>query len=339
VAKVSGVKQGRIARLASCAAGPRHLLLAAVPALLFVQWPGGAAQADAEGLKPLPRTALLRTSRVKAGPEAERDAAFDDVVHTGLEKLQVVDVVVRPALDLEAIQLSLDCVGETPECLLGVAKHTNAEVLIAPSIQRAGQELVLSILYFDARGATELRRASRRQPGVVLQPDTLDGVPDMLRELFRLAPEEAAAPAEVLQPPQPEVALDDAFPEPIEAEHGDAVSAGPFLLAGGGLLTLGAGIAVGTLLVKETEDEYAAIRVTSEARAQEAHDKREEGETQALLASILIGTGAAALLAGGVWLAAELDDNGESQGSASLHPIVGPDRAGLLLAGSFGGGL
>jgi hypothetical protein len=325
--------------LALCAAGPRHLLLAAVSALLLLQWPGrGAAQADADGLRPLPRTALLRTSRVKAGTEAERDAAFDDVVHTGLEKLQVVDVVVRPALDLEAIQLSLDCVGETPECLLAVAKHTKAELLIAPSIQRAGQELVLSILYFDSRGATELRRASRRQPGVVLQPDTLDGVPDMLRELFRLEPAEAAPPAEVAQPPQPEVAVDEAFPDTLEAEHGDAVPAGPFLLAGGGLLTLGAGIVVGALLVKETEDEYASIRVTSMERAQDAYDKREEGQTQALVASILIGTGAAALLAGGVWLAAELDDEGESQGSASLRPIIGPDRAGLLLAGSFGGG-
>ena len=336
--------QGRSAR--SGAAGPRRLLLAVTAAWLVAQWPmtRAAAQAGSDGTGvsgSLPRTALLTTGRVKSGPEGERDAALDAVVHTALDRLKVVDVRARPALDLEAIQLSIDCVGETPQCLLAVAKHTGAELLIAPTIQRAGRELVLSILYFDARGATELRRASRRQPGTTLQPETLDKVPEMLRELFRLEPEPEAQP-EVVQPPQPEVApTDDTYPESLEAEHGgDGLPAGPFVIAGAGLLTLGAGLAVGALLVKETEDEYAAIEVTDMESAEAAHDKREQGQTQALISTILIGTGGAALLVGGVWLAAELDGAGgqESTDTAKLRPMLGPDSAGLLLTGSFGGG-
>jgi hypothetical protein len=91
-------------------------------------------------------------------------------------------------------------------------------------------------------------------------------------------------------------------------------------------------------MMKNTEDEYASIAVTDEASAARADGKREQGQTQALIASLLIGAGAAALAAGSVWLAVELGDVQESRGTA-LRPLLGPDHAGLVLAGTLGDGL
>jgi hypothetical protein len=281
------------------------------------------------------RAALLTTTRVKTGPAAERDAAFDAVVHTALDKLQVVEVVARPALDLEAIQLSLDCVGETPPCLLAVAKHTNAELLIAPSVQRIGEELVLSVLYFDARGATELRRVSRRQTGHTLKTETLDQVPAMLRELFQIEEQ----PAALTEPPtavEPELAADESYSDAYEPTQDDGAPVGPLLLGAGGLVTIGAGVAA-FMIMKNTEDDYASIVVNSREDGKQAHDKLEQGQTQALIASVLIGVGSTALAAGAVWLAVEVGDH-EQTPETALRPWLGPDNAGLMLTGTLGDG-
>jgi hypothetical protein len=336
VTKLSPVKtgQGRSARGARSATGPWHLLLAVAAFALHAPWPVGAA-AQTVGDETEARAALLKTTRVKTGPAAERDSAFDAVVHTALDELGVVEVVARPALDLDAIQLSLDCVGVTSRCLSAVARHTKADVLLAPSIQRIGEELVLSILYFDARGTTELRRVSRRQTGHTLTAETLDQVPDMLRELFQI--EERPAP--VSEPPaaaEPELTGDESYTDAYEPTPDRGTPVGPLLLGGGGLLTLGAGVAA-FLIMKDTEDEYASITVTEE-NVDEASEKRDQGETQALIATVLISTGAAALAAGAVWLAVEVGGDEESR-HAALRPWLAPDRAGLLLTGTLGEGL
>jgi hypothetical protein len=334
VTKLSPVKtgQGRSAREASSATG--HLLLAVAALALHMQQPAGAAaQTVGDEAGGRARAALLTTTRVKSGATAERDSAFDAVVHTALDKLGVVEVVARPALDLEAIQLSLDCVGETSRCLVAVARHTKADILLAPSIQRIGEELVLSILYFDARGTTEIRRASRRQTGHTLKAETLDEVPDMLRELFQVE-EQPATPSEPPTAVEPQLSADESYTDSYEPTHDRGVPVGPLLLGGGGVLVLGGGVAA-FLIMKDTEDEYASIVVDDDESLEQARDKRDQGQTQALIASVLIGTGAAALAAGAVWLAVEVGGNEERRQTA-LRPWLAPGHAGLLLTGTLG---
>jgi hypothetical protein len=311
-----------------------------LPAVVAAQTAGTTKAAA-----PLPRAALLHTTTARTGAEAERDAAVDAVVHDATDRLGVVEITARPALDLQSIQLSLDCVGETPACLLAVAKKLQVDVLIAPALQRSDETLVLDILYFDARGA-ELRRVTRRQPGRELEAQTLDQVEPMLRELLDIvekpavAPEAAAPPPKVVAPaPQAPSAADfesaSTFAEPGESE-GDGVPVGAVLLAGGGALALGGGIAAG-LMMMNTEDEYQALDVTSATEADAAHDKLEEGRTQALVASVLLGTGGAALAASAIWLAIDLTDD-DAPTEAALHPMLGRGHAGLMLSGSWRGG-
>lgn len=290
---------------------------------------GDLTTEDEDGL---PSAALLTTGTVRSGTEAERDAALDSVVHAALDRMNAVEVVARPALDLQSIQLALDCVGETPTCLRAVAERLQADVLIAPATQRTDGEVVLSVLYFDARNG-ELRRVSRRQSGTELQPETFDAVPQMLRELLQVDAQAAEAPAQspALEPQPVDVERD--LGATLEPQAADA-PIGALVLGGVGVLALGTGVGFGISML-DTQDEYRALDVSSSSEADAARDKLDQGRTQALAASVLLGVGGAAIAASAIWLAVELAGGGEPESGAALHPWVGPGQAGLSLRGTW----
>jgi hypothetical protein len=211
-----------------------------------------ASTGSASSKDQLPNAVLLATagSRASIGP-------LDSVIQAALEKLGVVTIAARPGMDLNAVQLAIDCVSETPQCLRAVANQTQAQILIAPSLQNTQSELVLSLLRFDVSNG-QMRRVLRRQTGsATLKPETLDGVPNMLRELFNI-PEPAPQPAAVASESKP--TMEEAAPLPpiIEPPQEPAPSAkfplGPFLLAGGGALVLGGGAVVGAIMLGTQSD-------------------------------------------------------------------------------------
>jgi hypothetical protein len=238
----------------------RALWVAALSSLFVVlpvgaqSKPAGAAQVPAAA-SPTPSAVLLST----AGGHASA-RALDSVIGGALDELKVVNVVARPGLDLGAVQLALDCVAETPQCLRMVTTQHEVDVLVAPTLARISNELVLTLLRFDARSG-KTQRVLKRQTGQTLSSDTLDAVPDLMRELFGLPPKpkveppvaaaaasEPAADSSGLQPMEP-------MPEPpMEAPAASrSVPIGPLLLGGGGVLLLGAGLAVG-LTVLSAQD-------------------------------------------------------------------------------------
>ena len=78
-----------------------------------------------------------------ASPDHDSDlrTALNPVVFAALQDLQSVQIAARAALDLPAMEMAVDCVGEMHACLSAVMQqYTDAEVLIAPSVQRAGDE-------------------------------------------------------------------------------------------------------------------------------------------------------------------------------------------------------
>jgi hypothetical protein len=274
----------------------------------------------------LPRTAVLR-------PHAEGDRAEATVyskVVAALRELHVADVLPEPPLDLEAVQLAIDCMEQSARCLREVAHRTNARVVIAPSLTHHSDGLELSILFFDEQSDEAPHKAMRRQSGDSLAQATLDAIPGMLRELFQVEAETPPAEAEPS-------AANEAQPAPTEeaapASNRGGLPLGPLLLGGAGVASLAVGLTIGALMHK-TQNDYAAHAVTTQAEAAAADAQRKRGNREALLANVLIGAGAAAILAGSLWLASGLAHE-DKPAQARIAPVLGPNEAGLSVRGTW----
>jgi hypothetical protein len=298
---------------------------------------GQVARADAPKRSGLPSAVLLATAGAPSGGEA-----LDSVILAGLEELGVVQITSRPGMDLGALQLALDCVAETPQCLRSVTTQSGALILVAPNVQRTSSELILSLLRFDARGEGEMRRVLRRFPGKTLGSEALDAVPAMLRELFGLPAKEKKAPpppAAVTQPAPvtpaaPEAPAPTSLPDgPMEPAASRPVPVGPLVLAGVGVLAIGGGVVAG-LMKQSTEDAYNKHQPTTVAEADAASDKRSSAKTEAVLSTVFFGVGGAAVAAGAIWLLVELNQKPrpEYEPLTSLRPTFGPQQVGLVFS-------
>jgi hypothetical protein len=106
------------------------------------------------------------------------------------------------------------------------------------------------------------------------------------------------------------------------------------IVAGAGVVLVGVGALMGALM-SDTQREYKRQPVTTMDEAEAADVLRERGKRQALIADVLFGVGGAAIAAGGVWLVLALTHDEAPQ--AAVVPELGPDHAGLRVAGRWGG--
>jgi hypothetical protein len=205
-----------------------------------------------------------------------------------------------------------------------MSQQVGASMLISPSVQRAGEETVVTLLRFDAGGG-EIRTVVRRFVGGDVIAAALDAVPSMLRELFGL-PEPDATPAGPA--PTPETT------EPVDVvEHPFPVV--PVVVSAVGVALLATG-AVFAMASKSNEDEYAKARLRNDGEVDDAIDLRDKAKRQATLANIGFGVGAAVAAVGLTWLVIDLSSKDESDAtSATLTPLGGPGRFGLALQGHF----
>jgi hypothetical protein len=263
------------------------------------------------------------------------DAAVVREVRSALGDIDSVELMAPPPLDLEAVQLAIDCADESAQCLREVAQRMEARMLIVPSVARAGGSVTLRILQFDTK-ADAPRTAEAHTSGKNVD-SLLPQVPKLLREVLGVAEkpaqEPAAAPAAEAAP-QEAPAEDAAAPvEPSEPRRG--ISVAPVVIGIGGLVAVAGGLAFGAMM-KSTQDDYAKQPVQTQDQARAADKVRERGERQALVATVLLGVGAAAVVTSGVWLALEIGrDKGEAPAQAALVPTIGPRSAGLTLVGTW----
>lgn len=113
----------------------------------------------------------------------------------------------------------------------------------------------------------------------------------------------------------------------------DAVPLGPLVLGAGGLAVVAAGLVVGAM-ASSTQADYEMRVVDSPMQAQLAEHERERGKREALIANVLLGTGAAAIAGAAIWFVIDRKQ-GDRQAQAALSPMLGPDGAGLALAGTW----
>jgi hypothetical protein len=253
--------------------------------------------------------ALFKTASEDADL-ASLAAAIDPVLLSELGRVPALQIAARPALDLPSMQLAVDCVGETPECLAMAAKQAQADGLVAPLVRHIGAELVVTLLLHDARKQMNITAATRRYSGDQINNQVLDGIPGMVRELFGLASPPGAAAAPVLTPAPSEA------PE-LSSETSPPVAAArplpllPIVVGAAGVAVIGVGAVLGAL-ANSSEDAYAKLSIKDEKTAAAAQDKYDSAATQATLSNVAFGLGAAAVVTGVVLFIVETQNGNTS---------------------------
>jgi hypothetical protein len=280
------------------------------------------------------RIALFKTASEDADLQSLA-AAIDPVLLSELGNVPNLQVAARPALDLPSMQLAVDCVGETAECLARAAKEAQSEGLVAPLVRRIGAEVVVTVLLHDARKQTTITAATRRYSGQHVEDQVLDAIPGMVRELFGLQ----SAPSD--QPPPPATAPSEA-PE-LSSETSPPVAVAkplpilPIVVGAVGVALIAAGVGFG-VAAKSTEDDYAKLKIGDgdKAAAGRAQDKIDSAATQAMLSNLGIGVGAASVAAGIVLFVLQSqsgDDHDAAQAASGMRLASG--LAQLTLSGTW----
>lgn len=292
----------------------------------------------------LPSAVLLATS----GNDAS-SSALDSIIQAELEEMHVVNVIARPGMDLSAVLLALDCVSETAQCLRAVTAQNGSDVLIAPNVARTPGEVVLSVLRFDNEGG-QMKRVLRRQTGSTLSSATLDGVPNMLRELFGLPPKEPEQPvAAALPPPETTPSYDSiGSTEPALAttstkeSSGSGVPVGPIILGAGGvvLVAVASGFGASVLSMNSEYDKAIAPDRRTLGSIDRAVDLESKGSTNATISTVLFSVGGAVLGAAAIWLAVQLMEKPshadkkpfteDTSSGLSVAPMLSPNQVGVM---------
>ncbi len=260
-------------------------------------------------------------------------ADLDTVILAELTALPGVEVAAQPSLDLPAMQLAIDCVGEVVECMRAVTERAEVEALVAPILQTSGPEMVLTLLYYDVHEDV-IRGVTRRHEGPDAGQATLDVVPEMLRELFRvpLAPEAEVGLSPVVEPAEVSAPVDGDERE-RHLGRGQIVA---LSLASAGLAVLAAGVGLAVASQRD-EDAYASARPTTRAEVDSANDDYDGARKKALFANVGFAVGGAALVAGVTWWAIERLRKHEQPSSLTLVPSVGPGACSVTATTRFFG--
>lgn len=264
----------------------------------------------------LPSATVLTTQLT--GVDAGEGAAFDRTVRARLDALGVVRTEGAVALDLEQIQLALGCMGETTECLSSVASETQTPIIVVPSLARAGDTVVATVLVFDGRDQST--RRGTRETSATNMSSLLGGVDGLLREVFGLPAASRSDPGGVSAAP-PEAS---------------GLSAVPFVVIGIGAAALIAGAIVGGISIGDAST-FTSSTNDTRAQVDASLAVLSRQQTEATVADALLIGGGIVVAAGIIWELVAGREDGSSP--LALAPIVSSTQVGLALSGSFGGAL
>lgn len=270
---------------------------------------------------------------------SELAAALDPVLSSELAEITTVHVTARAAVDLASMQLAIDCVGETIDCLRAAASQSEAESVLAPAVQHFEDGVQVTLLHFDATQEQPIRTIERRYTGERQGEQALTGLEGMVHELFGdpaswRAPAETIAPAEPTPPtaaPAPEPAVKDEPP----AEAGVPIL--PIVIGGIGVALIGTGVAFG-VMSQSSMDDFKGIRTSNTPDYTEAIRKADAkfdtANSQATIATVMFAVGAGALIGAGVLMFWQLKER-PAESEVSVRPSVGPREAGLTLTAAW----
>lgn len=270
--------------------------------------------------------AVLLPTEARATGLAATGAAVDRVLRSRLESHAVVRLGATPALGVEDLQLAVGCIAQSAECYAAVAGQLETRLLLMPSLETAGDELVVGLAVFDANDRS-ITSVVRRVHGASAS-GALDVLDSMVREAFSLP----SADRETLVTSDP-AASHDASPAPRDPAA--AIGAGAIL--GVGVVALAIGIGVGALS-RDTLAQYQSASVATEADADAARALYDRASTESTVADVLMPLGAAIAVGGATWLLVELL-SGPGPREVALAPMIGSGVVGASVRGSLGGAL
>lgn len=312
--------------------------LAICVALWLVQL-GGAARAEQVPLQ----IALFKTTSAAAelSPLA---AALDPVLRAEVGSAPEVNVAAVPPLDLPSLQLALDCVGDTPTCFAVAAERTKVTGLLSPTLARAGAALILSLLLYDPQQSQTMKVVTRSFANNASDAVVIEEAKSMVHELFghAAAPPPAAAPdpapvAEPVEPAPGSATVQEPLP-PLPAADTYGYKRPslllPVALAAGGVAVIVIGVGFG-IASNKSEVSYGKTHIENDADAAQANKHLDRARTQAVVANIAMGVGAASCVAGGIvyFLQRSHRPDAQTQHAASAQLAIGPGYLGV--AGAF----
>jgi hypothetical protein len=286
-----------------------------------------------------PKAAVLKTSAT--ADALDLAASIERSLNAELEGLSVVELSTTTPLTFSELQFAVGCTDATESCLAEVAAMLGVDVLVLSSVARTETGVTLDLAVF--RASDHLTQQTTREfSGPGADSETLDALEPALRELFGLPipqsqPAQPAA-ADPIAPHEAASATADRM-APVPSDEATALSRPtatpllPWILAGTGVLAIGTGAVFG-MLANNSEDEFKSAPVGDRAEIDAAHGVLQDARTQATLANVFLGAGAAMIVTAGVLLL--LDGAPATSASIAIEPSVGLDRAGVLLGGRFG---
>jgi hypothetical protein len=275
-----------------------------------------------------PRTATLRT--VVPAPEYESfGRAVERVARARADELEVIESTGTPALELDDLQLMVGCLAETTECYRAIAQQLEVQAILVPSLEIAGEEVLVTIAFYDDRSG-EMRRVVRRARQDFTEESLIDSLDGLLRELFGLPPAPPAAELPRERRPDPVVVDDD----------GDgALIVLPIALLGSGAAVLGLGAIFGVLSLGN-ESDWLATRPLAPDDVPRAMSLMETASSQGTIANIMFVAGGVLAAAGGaILIVMLLGGEDEETPQTAFAPMLFPEGGGLVLSGSLGGPL
>lgn len=295
-------------RVASATAGGALLLALLLQAATAARV-GAQAGAEASATGGF-RVAVLRGSEGEVGELAKLvDAAMlrDLAAIAGIENPTVSPI------DYAEIGLTVGCADLGRACLVAIAQMLQVDAVVVRRLVVDASRARLSLVYVDPRSAGEPVLAEREIARAQAQSALPEAVPVLIRVLFGI--------------PEPVVAAPPAAGSASNASNGGEPQIGvwTWLSLGVGAGALAAGLAMGASASSEF-DNFKALPVRTRAEAERADARFRTVQSKALIANVLMPSGAALLGLGAVLLV--LDMRRESERPAlALAPV----RGGLVL--------
>jgi hypothetical protein len=226
-------------------------------------------------------------------------------------------------------QTSAHCADRSADCLRAISQQLGASILLAPSLDRGPDDLVLNILVFDGREAGKINEVAHWQDGTKLSQETVRALPQLIRGLFEPKPVEP--PPEPVATIAPDVTPAPPPPAAVTANMNLTPLIPPLSVLGAGVVMLGAGLVTGAIM-RGTEDEYNAKEVHTRQDAQAAADLLSTAKTEATIAKVCFGVSAVAIAAGGAWLSYQFFGKSKSEREVTrVAPFVSPQHVGFVV--------